>query len=297
MRIRTSPKKMRPKEIALNQPQSLDPVLLKTKDELDQPRSAPPPSGATSSLNTTAAAADHLQQQHVKEFIFDYAEESSANTSGSSSEEEFSILEKCIRQYEVFFEIYLASRVLQIKTSAAPAQLVDSEKCRITVQLDAELSTAESTNQLPSVENVFKNEQVYEDENPERLLEIEKLFNTLRINTVSRTKQLECLLNRSLVSSSTALDSNSDFSDVEFRDCINNADQLHANSKHQSYEERIERNVQSLISLKLSSSLRNAVKLAANLLVEMSTFPNCNRNIVLDNSGKCLASCVSLKRF
>ncbi|CAD7014106.1 protein dopey-1 homolog [Ceratitis capitata] len=251
MRIRTSPKKTRPKDIALNGPKSLEPALLKTKDETDdQPKSAP--------------AIDQLAKERAEDLIFDY------NEVNANNEEEFSILEKCIRQYEIFFELYLTRHVLQIKRASA----VDEEKCRIKVEVEREQSF--------SVEHIFENEQIYEDVSAERLLEIDRLFDTLRVNVMSRSKQLHSLLNRSLghtvaaAAAATATDSTtSEASDDE---------------SQMACDERTERRIQTLMDLRVSNSLRGAIKLAANLLVEMSTFPNCNKNIVLDKNEKEIPS-------
>ncbi|XP_017468735.1 PREDICTED: protein dopey-1 homolog [Rhagoletis zephyria] len=256
MRIRTSPKKTRPKNIALSGPKSLDPSMLKTTDETDdQPKSAP--------------ATEQLSKDRVEELIFDY------NDVNANNEQEFTILEKCIRQYEIFFELYLTRHVLQIKQSSA----VDEEKCRIKVEVERD--------QPLSVEHIFQNEQIFEDLSPERLLEVERLFDTLRVNVMSRSKQLHSLLNRSLghtlAATSTATDSTTS-------DASDDGDDSQDASVLQKCDERTERRIQTLMDLRVSNSQRRAIKLAANLLVEMSTFPNCNKNIVLDKNDKEIPS-------
>ncbi|XP_054740938.1 protein dopey-1 homolog [Anastrepha obliqua] len=255
MRMRTSPKKTRPKDIALSGPKSLDPAILKTTDETDDmPKSAP--------------ATEQLSKEREEELIFDY------NEVNANNEEEFTILEKCIRQYEIFFELYLTRHVLQIRQATA----VDEEKCRIKVEVERD--------QPLSVEHIFQNEQIYEDLSPERLLEIERLFDTLRVNIMSRSKQLHSLLNRSLghsVNASTATDSTTS-------DASDDGDESQDARVLQKCDDRTERRIQALMDLRLSNSLRNAIKLAANLLVEMSTFPNCNKNIVLDKTDKDIPS-------
>ncbi|XP_069964516.1 protein DOP1 homolog [Bactrocera oleae] len=252
MRIRTSPKKTRPKDIALTGPKSLDPALLKTQDETDDlPKSAP--------------ATEQLAKDRVEELIFDY------NEANANNEEEFSILEKCIRQYEIFFELYLTRHVLQIKRATA----VDEEKCRIKVEVERE--------QPLSVEHIFQNEQIYEDASPERLVEIERLFDTLRVNVMSRSKQLHSLLNRSL--GQTKATTAGTGTDSTTSDASDEGDETQV-----TCDDRTERRIQTLMDLRVSNSLRSAIKLAANLLVEMSTFPNCNKNIVLDKNDKEIPS-------
>ncbi|XP_055920966.1 protein dopey-1 homolog isoform X1 [Eupeodes corollae] len=186
--------------------------------------------------------------------------------------DEFSILEKCIRQYEVFFEVYLARKVLQIN--------VQRTACTVTVKVE----TDPESNAPPNVENIFKNEEVYEDVCVERMLEIDRYFETLQVNMMCRSKQLHQLLSRSLIST---LDSASDVSDAEFKDCLSSGEHL---DKLQMFDEKTERNINKLMELRLSDSLRNAIRLAANLLVEMSTFPNCNKNLVLDKTENELPS-------
>ncbi|CAD7078230.1 unnamed protein product, partial [Hermetia illucens] len=182
-----------------------------------------------------------------------------------TSMQEYSILEKCIKQYEIFFEVYLTRHVLQINLP----QFISS--CSITVSRVSDSSSPDELN------NIFENEAVYENGCIERLREIDKLFDTLKINLVSRTAQLHSLLNKSIVAEST-----SDLSDLEFKDCVSSTERLDScEPRIRQFDDSVEKAVGKLMSLKLNEQARNCIKLASNLLVEMSTFPNYNQNLVL----------------
>ncbi|KAH8337030.1 hypothetical protein KR059_012144 [Drosophila kikkawai] len=223
-----SPKKQRPKDIVLVQSNTT------TGDgdgpSFGEPKSAPP---------------DQSPQ-------FQLDEESRA-----TQQRGFSILEKCIRQYEIFFEVYLARKLLQIQA--------EPKECAVRVQVQRTTSTSHTS-------NLFLAEQVLEHECAERESQIERLFNLLRVDIVPRSKQLQRLLNRSLPLPASASELSSDSEAQE--------------DKQQSLliDGQTQRSVQQLSELQLSLSLRGAVKLAATLLVEMSTFPNCNKHIVLDRN-------------
>ncbi|XP_034479479.1 protein dopey-1 homolog [Drosophila innubila] len=234
--IRSSPKKTRPKDIVLT------PNAGTTGDVPDDageepPRSAPP--------------------DHCQEFQLDDEQAKAQQQRG------FSILEKCIRQYEIFFEVYLARQLLQIETAASTVDISSSsDKCAVKVQLQRTSSHSTS---------LFMVEQVLEHQCPVRESQIERLFSLLRVDIVARSKQLQRLLNLSLPTvSASEISSDSDASDEPQQKLL--------------IDGQTQRSVQQLSELQLSSALRTAVKLAATLLVEMSTFPNCNKHIVLDKS-------------
>lgn len=224
--IRSSPKKNRPKDIVLEPSET----IVDAAEE--PPKSAPP--------------------EHSQEFQLDDEQTKATQQRG------FSILEKCIRQYEIFFEVYLARQLLQIETG---------NKCGVKVQLER------CSSQVQSASSLFMAEQVLAHECPVRESQIERLFGLLRVDIVARSKQLQRLLNLSLPTvSASEISSDSDASDEPQQKLLIDA--------------QTQRSVQQLSELQLSSALRNAIKLAATLLVEMSTFPNCNKHIVLDKNGK-----------
>ncbi|KAH8254967.1 hypothetical protein KR038_005084 [Drosophila bunnanda] len=223
-----SPKKQRPKDIVLVQSNTTSNAG--DGPSIEEPKSAP--------------------SEQSPQFQLD--EESRA-----TQQRGFSILEKCIRQYEIFFEVYLARKILQIQA--------EPKECAVRVQLQRTISTSHTS-------NLFLAEQVLEHECAERESQIERLFNLLRVDIVPRSKQLQRLLNRSLPLPASASELSSDSEAQE--------------EKQQSLliDGQTQRSVQQLSELQLSASLRGAVKLAATLLVEMSTFPNCNKHIILDRN-------------
>ncbi|EDW48530.1 GM19866 [Drosophila sechellia] len=223
-----SPKKQRPKDIVLIQSNASAEVA--DGPSAEEPKSAPP---------------DQTPQ-------FQLDEESRA-----TQQRGFSILEKCIRQYEIFFEVYLSRKLLHIES--------EPKECSVKVQLQRTTSTIHTS-------NLFMAEQVLDHECPVRESQIERLFNLLRVDIVPRSKQLQRLLNRSLPLPASASELSSDSEAQE--------------EKQQSLliDGQTQRSVQQLSELQLSPSLRGAVKLAATLLVEMSTFPNCNKHVVLDKN-------------
>ncbi|XP_039229065.1 protein dopey-1 homolog [Drosophila yakuba] len=223
-----SPKKQRPKDIVLIQSNASPEVGDGPSSE--EPKSAPP---------------DQTPQ-------FQLDEESRA-----TQQRGFSILEKCIRQYEIFFEVYLSRKLLHIES--------EPKECSVKVQLQRTTSTIHTS-------NLFMAEQVLDHECPVRQSQIERLFNLLRVDIVPRSKQLQRLLNRSLPLPASASELSSDSEAQEDM------------QQSRLIDGQTQRSVQQLAELQLSLSLRGAVKLASTLLVEMSTFPNCNKHVVLDKN-------------
>ncbi|XP_037956792.1 protein dopey-1 homolog [Teleopsis dalmanni] len=252
-----SPKKGRPVDISIYEPKSLDLDMIKKADEVSE----------VDELNNSTKL-DNINLEKNGDVSFDFENFNTENAN------EFSILEKCIRQYEIFFEIFLSRQILQLNQNFT----ANTDNCNVTVELVDE--------NLYNVD-IFKNDKIYEDFNSDRSSEIDKLFKTLLIKKVSRISELENLLTQSLTINPNGL------SDKIDQDIIRNCE----------LNEYAERQVQMLIDLHLTSVIRNATKLAANLLVEMSTFPNCRRSILMDKSQidipswlkvLCLVSCYAL---
>ncbi|EDW08811.2 protein dopey-1 homolog [Drosophila mojavensis] len=238
--IRSSPKKTRPSNIVIT-PSTAAPADATDEAGVEPPKSAPP--------------------QNCLEFQLDDEQSKATQQRG------FSILEKCIRQYEIFFEVYLARQLLQIETSSGSSELNDgTNKCAIKVQLQRSSSHSSSHSST-----LFMVEQVLEYHCPARESQIERLFGLLRVDLLPRAKQLQRLLNLSLPTT-TASELSSD------------SDAAEEPQQKLPIDAQTQRNVQQLAELQLPAALRNAVKLASTLLVEMSTFPNCNKHIVLDKN-------------
>uniref|UniRef100_T1PNP3 Uncharacterized protein n=1 Tax=Musca domestica TaxID=7370 RepID=T1PNP3_MUSDO len=272
-RLRMSPKKSRPHELVLTENKAVatgSDVHSNNGSRIDTPVS-----GDYQEDEPKSAPLEQISKQQAEGFIFNYQE---VNRAGEEDVQDTSnnymatatILEKCIKQYEVFFEVYLCHKVLNIPQQAP----VDDTKCPIRVQVEKQ-ETINDVAKIPNVENIFKHEHVYEDLNPCRLLDIDNLFETLKIHIVNRSKQLHSLLNRSLVDGQSE---NTDGSEDGEEGAIYELDDV------------TKQRLQSLLELQLVPSLRQAIKLSVNLLVEMSTFPNCNKNITLEKAEKELPS-------
>lgn len=266
-RLRMSPKKSRPQELLLSenkQHSSPDFVHSNAENRLDTPV------GDYQDDEPKSAPLENSSKQQAEGFIFNYQDFAKDDEDLQHTNDNYtataSILEKCIKQYEVFFEVYLSYKILNVQPNQH--EQIDS-KCPVKVQLEKQTSFIDA-HKIPNVENIFKHEHVYEDTNPCRLLDIDNLFETLKIHVTNRSKQLHSLLNRSLI-----IDGQSENTDGS--ECEDTAYELDEDTKQR---------LQSLLDLQLTSSLRQAVKLSVNLLVEMSTFPNCNKDITLEKTGK-----------
>lgn len=173
--------------------------------------------------------------------------------------QEYSILEKCIKQYEAFFQVYLSRNILNISQSSI------KKSCPVIVHLINEQTSLDSSTESSSSSiATAASDDIIEDECTERLDEINKMFETLKIQEICRTTRLQNLLHKTIAKTSDSSDSG--WSTDTSRIC----------------EERIEEAVQRLMKMRLSESLRTSVRLAANLLVEMSTFPNYSQTLVID---------------
>ncbi|EDW31651.1 GL10846 [Drosophila persimilis] len=232
-----SPKKQRPKDIVLVQSAAVADSAGNVHDA-EEPKSAPP-------------------DPQSPQFYLD-------DESQATQQRGYSILEKCIRQYEIFFEVYVARKLLQIESDG-----MSESSVKVQLQRSTSIHSSSHTSSL------FLVEQVLEYECPIRESQIERLFNLLRVDKVPRSKQLQRLLNHSLplLASASELSSDSEATEAPERQ-----------TQSLLIDTQTQRSVQQLAELQLSLSMRGAVKLAASLLVEMSTFPNCNKHIVLDRS-------------
>ncbi|XP_063699183.1 protein dopey-1 homolog [Culicoides brevitarsis] len=181
---------------------------------------------------------------------------------------EYSILEKCIKQYEIFYQIYVSNKIFTGEISAR------EQKCGVTVRVfNAQQSIDKSR---------FTNEDVVDDENPYRTEVINAAFSTLELNIPCRTSKLRDLLNSCIKEAGT--------------DTLLSGEQKPSRKRHvrgKSVSEKIkifnaldhQMIISHLINMKMSEPLKEAVKLASCLLVDMSLFPNYNQDLVYDFSG------------
>lgn len=202
------------------------------------------------------------------------------NPSIETTIQEYSILEKCIKQYEIFFQVYLSQQVLSVQVT--PSKI---PKCSVVVSVPATDQRLSTDSADSSGSNNFEGtDEVIEDDSIERVQQIDNMFETLKLTEQDRTIHLENLLQKT-ISSVTKPDSNDDCSDNDYKDCLSDIEKWETPMKSKSFNKDTERAIHKLMNIKLSETLRNSVKLAANLLVEMSTFPNYDQNLTLINAG------------
>jgi len=103
--------------------------------------------------------------------------------------QKFTILEKCSKQYEIFFQIFLSHRLLNIPHS--PAESVKHE-----------CANDDSINGL----NYFLNNDIIENQSAESLHKITELFKTLETEKNCRLQKLHQLLSHSLGKNDSAED-------------------------------------------------------------------------------------------
>lgn len=188
--------------------------------------------------------------------------------------QEFSIVEQCIKQFEEFYHIYLARNVLNIQ-DAEPSR---ADGCPVTVQLIGSdsmslPSTPRSAHSPVDGFDTRNSDEIVRDPcAAHRRPAIGQLFDTLRIADVSRAQRLHSLLHQTLsrASGTDASDSASTPPD---------SGESSSNEQQPACDERTEKAVYRLMNLKLAESVRQAVRLASTLLVEMSTFPNYTQTL------------------
>lgn len=188
------------------------------------------------------------------------------DTSMETTIQEYSILEKCIKQYEEFFQVYVSRNVLNIRTtSASTAKAV---QCSVVVNVinnaSADCSPDSSDGSSSSASFGVASEELVRDLCPERMQAISQMFETLKIKDISRSQRLNALLHQTIgASSSVASTSNESLGS----------------------DDKIDKAIYRLMNLRLSESLRQSVRLAASLLVELSTFPSYSQTMAIDGSS------------
>lgn len=212
---------------------------------------------------------------------------------GGSTIQEFSIVEQCIKQFEEFYHIYLSRNVLNIQNAAprTPAE------CSVVVQLIGETpslpSTPRSVASTPVADGVaavidatvsafeaVNIDEIVRDSCPARRGAINAMFETLRLKDVSRAQRLHALLHKTLtVSSAEGSEASSSSTSSEPASPPTERDPAAAAA---TCDERTEKSIYRLMNLRLSESVRQSVRLASSLLVEMSTFPNYTQTLLTD---------------
>lgn len=193
------------------------------------------------------------------------AEDASASKADNTTEttiQEYSILEKCIKQYEEFFQVYLSRNILNIRTASRSKSTVE---CSVVVNVNNSSSTDTSPDSSASSSFGIPSEDIIRDDSPERIQAINQMFDTLKIQDISRSHRLAALLHQTIGVDAGDLSSTS-------------GDSL-------GTDERTDKAIYRLMNLRLSESLRQSVRLAASLLVELSTFPNYSQTMVIDETS------------
>ncbi|KAG4078749.1 hypothetical protein HA402_015339 [Bradysia odoriphaga] len=205
----------------------------------------------------------HQDKDHV-----DKNADSNASEFQETSIQEYSIIEKCIKQYEAFFQIYFSRQILHIHSNTTT-----KPSCSVTINL---------TNGSSQNGSITSNEDIIGDNCQSD--KIDKMFDTLKVNDLSRTTMLHNLLHKTISKPAAA---SSDTSDYDYKECMSDSDKYGSAESVQSrktIDENTEASIKQLMNLRLGHSLRSAVKLASSLLMEMSTFPSYNQNLAIDDS-------------
>lgn len=157
--------------------------------------------------------------------------------------QKYTILEKCSKQFEIFYQIFLSQRLLNIPQS------MDGDKCPMKTDY------ASDNNKL----SYFLNDDLITNHNTESLQKINELFSTLKTERNCRLQKLHLLLTQSL-------------GDDNVEDEKTSKQHTNENLK----------TINKLLGTKLTLATRRSVKLASQLLVLVSTIPNYNQNLPLD---------------
>lgn len=210
-----------------------------------------------------------------------------------TTQQEYSILEKCIKQYEAFFHVYLSRNILNINT------VTNQPTCSVIVNLIQEQQiqtpSLDSNTTDPAEPISFVHDDIIDDDSIERQSEIDNMFETLKINSSTRTSRLQHLLNQTMGGSGAT----TEFSGQKYdgNDSMDSSNSWGEDDNtlddsgpwvKRTLDQQTEKAIYRIMNLKLNEALRKSVRLAASLLVEMSTFPNYNQNLVIDTTGEFL---------
>lgn len=176
-----------------------------------------------------------------------------------TSLQEYSILEQCIKQYEMFFQVFFSRQIftlLEVKQALSEHAYSDE-----TESIMDEYSAASLYHVKDYV--VVGNQK----ENQLRMIQIDEIFETLLVVQPRPQIELDRLLEETILTDSG-----------EKIKIVSNTNQ-HGAEGAQNPGPKL---VNKLTNLKLYESLRTALKLAASLLVDLSTFPNYNQHPFLE---------------
>lgn len=178
--------------------------------------------------------------------------------------QEYSILEKCIKQYEEFFQVYVSRNVLNIRTT----NTTKAVQCSVVVNV---INNASSTDSSPDSSESSSagsfgvpSEEIVRDHCPERIKAINQMFETLKIQDISRSQRLNALLHQTIGA---------------------HLSETSTSNESLGSDDKVDKSIYRLMNLKLNESLRQSVRLAASLLVELSTFPNYSQTMAIDGTS------------
>ncbi|XP_055529796.1 protein dopey-1 homolog isoform X2 [Wyeomyia smithii] len=166
------------------------------------------------------------------------------------------ILEKCIKQYVLFYELYVCRQIFDGSFASSDSNSGSSSE-QVSLQESLFFNCGDGKSLL--TEDVFVINSL--------LSELEEAFAALLISSVSDSKKLKAILAKSIDTRRESGDceqwNNGGEAGVPERDGFEMDGLLEGNEK-----------LKRLLSVRVSESLRSALKLACNVLTEMSSFPS-----------------------
>ncbi|XP_058838308.1 protein dopey-1 homolog isoform X2 [Topomyia yanbarensis] len=171
--------------------------------------------------------------------------------SGSTSAQlpDCPILEKCIKQYVLFYELYVCRQIFDVVSSAGSS---GSSSEQVSLQGNLFINSGDTKSLLN--DDVFVINTL--------LPELEDTFRALQIDGMSDSRKLKAILAKSMDLRRDCEQWNSTETGPE-RNCFEIERLVEGNEK-----------LKRLLSVRVSESLRSALKLACNVLTEMSSFPS-----------------------
>lgn len=180
-----------------------------------------------------------------------------------TSLQEYSILEQCIKQYETFYQVFVSRQLFN---------LLDGRRTKEEQEKQGD-GTEEKEEDGEGVLDEFSAGSLYQLKdhvvvdnqraNQQRMQQIDQIFDTLLVEKRESQRELNKLLEESIFSNRDEQLRIVERSDVDEELALG--------------EKQDPKLVKRLMELKLFETLRSALKLASNLLVELSTFPNYNQ--------------------
>lgn len=194
------------------------------------------PNHETSSMNDSKDSNDTVQSEPIP---VTSERLSKLEELTESQLQKYTILEKCSKQYEIFYQIFLSHRLLNIPQTPSSSNYALNIECH-------------DANNL----NYFLNDEIIECKNVEMFTKINDLFSTLQTEKNCRMQKLHSLLNQSLGENESTEDEKT-------------------SKQHTNENLKI---INKLLGTKLTPSVRRSMKLVSQLLVLVSTIPNYNQS-------------------